>query len=84
MTPLRAIRFKCLECSAGQPKEVRKCPIENCALFPYRFGRNPNRLGIGRFNQRTNENPAVSRGILSKTGNLMDGQVKEHQEGGLG
>jgi len=47
LTPLKAIRAKCLDCSAGQPSEVRKCPIDNCPLFTYRFGHNPSRKGVG-------------------------------------
>lgn len=41
LTPIRAIRAKCLDCSGGQPKEVRLCPIKNCALWPYRMGKRP-------------------------------------------
>ena len=48
-TPLRAIRAKCLDCVAEQPQEVRLCPSENCPLWPYRMGHNPNRKGIGVF-----------------------------------
>lgn len=29
LTSMKAIRKKCLECSSGQPKEVRLCPIKN-------------------------------------------------------
>lgn len=47
LTPIKAIRAKCLDCSGGQPSEVRNCLIEDCPLFPYRFGKNPNRKGIG-------------------------------------
>lgn len=47
MTPLRAIRLKCLECSNEQPSQVRNCSITDCALFSYRFGKNPSRKGIG-------------------------------------
>ena len=47
VTPLKAIRLKCLDCSAGQAQEVRLCPVTDCALYPYRFGRNPRRKGIG-------------------------------------
>ncbi|MBU1134510.1 MAG: hypothetical protein KJ569_06330 [Candidatus Omnitrophica bacterium] len=47
ITPIKAVRLKCLDCSAGQPKEIKLCSIEDCALFPYRFGKNPNRKGIG-------------------------------------
>lgn len=41
MTPLKAIRAKCLDCSAGQPAEVRLCSSEKCPLYPYRMGRRP-------------------------------------------
>lgn len=42
MTPLKAIRAKCLDCCCGQYKEVELCPCKDCSLYPYRFGRNPN------------------------------------------
>lgn len=48
-TPLKAIRAKCLDCVCGQLAEVRLCPSENCPLWPYRMGHNPNRKGIGGF-----------------------------------
>lgn len=38
---LQAIRQKCLDCSAGQPSEVRECPVTTCGLWPYRLGRDP-------------------------------------------
>jgi len=41
LTPLQAIRRKCLDCMCFQPNEVKLCPSEDCLLFPYRFGRNP-------------------------------------------
>jgi hypothetical protein len=45
-SPLRAIRAKCLDCSAGQRAEVRLCPVTDCPLHRFRMGRNPNRAGI--------------------------------------
>jgi hypothetical protein len=52
LTPVKAIRAKCLVCAAGR-KAVRECPrgpesLEPCALHPFRMGRNPAREGIGR------------------------------------
>ena len=47
LTPLKAIRAKCLDCSYNQPKEVKLCPIPDCPLFPYRYGHNPARKGHG-------------------------------------
>jgi hypothetical protein len=47
LTPLRAIRLKCLDCSCYQRKEIELCQIKDCPLYQYRFGKNPNRAGIG-------------------------------------
>ena len=41
LTPMRAIRAKCLECSNYQQKEVRECKIKKCALYAYRMGHRP-------------------------------------------
>ena len=47
LTPLKAIRAKCLDCCCGQVAEVKLCPAEDCPIWPYRMGHNPNRKGIG-------------------------------------
>lgn len=47
LTPLKAIRAKCLDCCCDQSNEVRLCPCKSCTLWPFRFGKNPNRAGIG-------------------------------------
>lgn len=39
--PVKAIRLKCLDCSGGSSPEVEKCNIKHCALWPFRFGKNP-------------------------------------------
>ncbi|KAF0231749.1 MAG: hypothetical protein FD177_2720 [Desulfovibrionaceae bacterium] len=36
--PLQAIRAFCLWCSGGSPLEVRLCPANGCAFYPYRGG----------------------------------------------
>ncbi len=41
LTPMRAIRAKCLDCVAQQPAEVRLCIDEKCPLWPYRMGHRP-------------------------------------------
>ncbi len=38
---LKVIRKKCLDCCCNQHSEVRKCPITDCSLWPYRMGKNP-------------------------------------------
>lgn len=41
LTPMRAIRAKCLDCCCGQVVEVRLCAAENCPLWEYRMGHRP-------------------------------------------
>lgn len=41
LTPIKAIRAKCLDCCCGQNTEVRLCTAENCPLYPYRMGKRP-------------------------------------------
>lgn len=41
LTPMRAIRAKCLDCCCGQIGEVRLCPCDDCPLHAYRHGRRP-------------------------------------------
>lgn len=73
LTPLKAIRAKCLEC-AGRRKAVRNCEEANCPLFAFRFGKNPKRRGIGApesFLFKTSHSIAsfeVKRGIVEADG----------------
>jgi len=40
---LKAVRKRCLDCCAYQRDEVKYCSCTNCALWPFRFGKNPYR-----------------------------------------
>ena len=41
LTPIKAIRAKCLDCCCDSKNEVRLCSIKNCPLHPYRMGHRP-------------------------------------------
>lgn len=41
LTPIKAIREKCLNCVCGSAHEVKLCPCNDCSLYPFRFGKNP-------------------------------------------
>jgi hypothetical protein len=41
MSPMEAIRRKCLDCCVGQIVEVRLCEAVSCPLWPFRAGRHP-------------------------------------------
>ena len=40
-SPIKAIRAYCLGCCYGSSEEVKQCTIEDCELYPFRFGKNP-------------------------------------------
>ena len=48
LTSLKAIKYKCLDCSAGYREEINKCWKKDCFLYPFRKGHNPARRGLGR------------------------------------
>ena len=41
MSPMEAIRAKCLDCCAGSAYEVRCCVAMACPSWPFRTGKNP-------------------------------------------
>ena len=42
MTPIQAIRLKCIDGCCGQKKEADLCENENCPIHRFRHGTNPN------------------------------------------
>lgn len=62
MTPMKAIRAKCLDCCCGQTKEVRLCPVKKCPLYLYRFGKRPkmgNYTGKAAAGEKTLDSPHI-------------------------
>lgn len=50
LSPLKAIRAKCLDCGGNSYTEVKLCQCDGihshlCPLYQYRLGHNPNRTG---------------------------------------
>lgn len=41
LTPMKAIRAKCIDCCCGSMEEVKLCPASDCPLYEYRFGHKP-------------------------------------------
>lgn len=51
-SPLQAIRAKCWDCSGGNWEEVKRCTIEECALWAFRSGKRPRKKGAKRVHDR--------------------------------
>lgn len=46
LSPIKACRKKCLECSNFQISEIEHCSMTDCALYPFRFGKDPGRKKV--------------------------------------
>ena len=67
-TPVKSIREKCLDCTAGSRKEIRLCPVVQCALYPYRFGKRPTQAIVDTINDYYEKNSEPAMGLLDKKG----------------
>lgn len=60
LTPVKAIRSKCLDCSGFSTKDARTCPFIDCSLSCYRMGHRP---------------PKVDQGDQMKQSNKQEGKI---------
>lgn len=52
LTPVKAMRAKCLDCCCNMATEVRECQLKDCPLHPYRMGsRDADKTIAKRFGQ---------------------------------
>jgi len=56
---LTAIRAKCMDCSCYQRSEIENCTVTKCALYPFRFGRNPWRKTVELTEERRQRNAEI-------------------------
>ena len=61
LTPIKAIRAKCLDCCGGDKQEVRMCPVSDCPIFPYRMGHRP------QMDTDTTESADLAKPVASPT-----------------
>ena len=79
MSPLKALRLRCVDCCAGSAHEVRLCVSVTCPSWPFRMGSNPWRPPISpatRERLATNAaRIAAARSAAHKTGCFSQTEV---------
>lgn len=65
LTPIRAIRAYCIECSGSSTKEVSLCQLLSCPLYLYRMGKRPT---AGEKEARKQAIKAISKEVSLDTG----------------
>jgi hypothetical protein len=77
VSPLRALRLKCLDCCNGSAQEVRLCTAVDCPSWPFRMGRSPWRRKLDQEERaallaRLAPNDASEPTAAQKTGGQID------------
>ena len=61
MSPLKALRLRCIDCSAGSSLEVRLCTAASCPSWPFRMRRNPWRAPVSEERRQLGRELAARR-----------------------
>jgi hypothetical protein len=70
MTPLAALRLRCIDCCGGSADEVRKCVALSCPAWPFRMGANPWRAPL------SDAEKARRRNLLARVGKIAGNSSK--------
>jgi hypothetical protein len=61
MSPLKALRLRCIDCYGGSLKSVRGCTSTDCPSWPFRMGRNPWRAPVSEERRQLGRELAARR-----------------------
>ena len=81
MSPLKAIRARCLDCCVFQSNEVTLCAHKKCPSWPFRMGKNPwtaaNLTRSHGFNAPTTTKPRPCTGEAAPAGENRQEKASE-------
>lgn len=76
VSPLRALRLKCLDCCNGSTREVRLCAAVDCPSWPFRMGVSPWRAPLtGEARSRRAAGLALNRASARKYTDETQGRI---------
>lgn len=75
--PIKAIREKCKDCCGYEDIYIRilECEIPNCALYPFRLGKNPYRKREYTEEQKAKFKERAQKMIATKKANKQSSQI---------
>jgi len=82
LTPIRAIRKKCLDCCCWNQAEVKHCSITDCPLHGFRFGRDPGRKNKPWTEERRQKAAdSLQKARISRRSPVLDAEGENEQTG---
>jgi hypothetical protein len=82
MSPLKAIRLHCIDCSGGSISEVTKCMHLSCAKWLFRMGTNPWRAPRSEAQLEHSRTLGLKAAEKSAGASSLDGFEEESSGGG--
>ena len=79
MSPLKALRLRCVDCCAGSAREVRLCVSVTCPSWPFRMGSNPWRGPVSEARREQGQRLAAS--IAATRSKAFSGKEQTATEG---
>lgn len=79
LTPVKAIRYQCIECMGFDIREVQLCQSPLCSLFPYRMGKNEALKGKRKCNLPSSMKVFKPNFERSQSGESFDTGVMEKE-----
>jgi hypothetical protein len=77
MSPLKALRARCLDCCAGSANEVRLCSAVSCPALPFSLGSSPWRPPASEARQEAQRQAGARLALRQSAPTVHKGETRE-------
>jgi hypothetical protein len=77
MSPLKALRARCLDCCAGSANEVRLCTAVSCPAWPFRLGSSPWRPPASEARREAQQQAGARLALRQSAATVHKGETHE-------
>jgi hypothetical protein len=79
MSPLKALRARCIDCCAGSANEVRLCTAVSCPAWPFRLGSSPWRPPASEAQREAQRQAGARLALRQSAPTVRKGQTRKEQ-----
>ncbi len=79
MSPLKALRARCIDCCAGSANEVRLCTAVSCPAWPFRLGSSPWRPPASEAQREAQRQAGARLALRQSASTVHKGETREEQ-----
>ena len=79
MSPLKALRARCIDCCAGSANEVRLCTAVSCPAWPFRLGSSPWRPPASEARREAQRQAGARLALRQSAPTVHKGETRKEQ-----